>query len=58
MDELDQQPQWDDLPPVEKLAWQAAMRHLVNLLEVDDVAGLKQHEQHWGTWVQTKLGVS
>jgi hypothetical protein len=49
--------QWESLAPVQRLAWEAAVRHLTNCLSFDEPAAedMEAHESHWRGWVADRL---
>lgn len=54
-------PPFQQLPKREKLAWEAAARHLANIIDLDDddiseLGGtLEPHERRWQQWADARL---
>ena len=48
---------WTTLEPRQQLAWQAAVRHLVNVLDLEDPfdVDIEEMESRWFSWVEAKL---
>jgi hypothetical protein len=47
---------WDGLSARDKVAWVAAMRHVANMLALDDdVADIEGHERYWRQWSDCQL---
>lgn len=53
---------FDNLLTPAQVAWQAAVRHLVNLIDADPDAAelddLEKHENHWEEWARKKVPVT
>lgn len=50
---------WDGLAERQRWAWQAVVRHIVNILSMDDPRDedLESHEKEWQPWVAKKCPV-
>lgn len=48
--------EWDTEPREAQLAWEAAVRHMVNIATAQDAEDLKEANTHnWKIWVASKL---
>ena len=45
---------YEAIRPVDKVAWQAVVRHAVNVMGMDDNEDLESHEMTWRDWVKQR----
>src|SRR5438128_142556 len=44
--------EWKALPPKDRAAWEAFVRHVVNVLQMEPGDELSEHEERWAGWAE------
>lgn len=51
---MHQNPLYDEQPLLVRAGWEAVVRHITNVMEMDEGEDLEAHEAHWRGWAEQR----